>query len=61
MTTEIVINTVVKVTGVTIDELRSPSRVQNISEARHIAAYALRFRRGKLREYNNRTKPITES
>lgn len=23
--------------------------------------YALRFRRGKLREYNNRTKPITES
>ena len=41
MTTEIVINTVAKATGVTSDELRSPSRVQNICEARHIAAYAL--------------------
>lgn len=41
MTTEIVINTVVKITGVTIDQLRSPSRVEHICNARHIAAYAL--------------------
>ena len=41
MTTEIVINTVAKATGVTIDQLRSPSRVEHICNARHIAAYAL--------------------